>query len=46
VQVARGRVAVNDRVLSAGDGAALSDEAAIELSGQGTPAEVLLFDLP
>ncbi len=46
VQVARGQVAVNGQVLSAGDGAALSDERAIELAGQGTPAEALVFDLP
>jgi redox-sensitive bicupin YhaK (pirin superfamily) len=47
VQVARGRLAVNGRVLSAGDGAALADEPAIELAGQGSPAaEALVFDLP
>jgi hypothetical protein len=39
-------VAVNGHVLSAGDGAALSDEDAIELVGQGAPAEALVFDLP
>lgn len=46
VQVARGRVAVNGRVLSAGDGAALSQEDAIELAGRGVPSEALVFDLP
>jgi redox-sensitive bicupin YhaK (pirin superfamily) len=46
VQVARGRVAVNGHVLAAGDGAALRDEAAIELTGRGEPAEALVFDLP
>ncbi len=46
VQVARGSVTVNGRDLSAGDGAALSDEAAVELSGAGDLAEVLVFDLP
>ncbi len=46
VQVARGQAAVNGQVLSAGDGAALSDERAIELAGQGAPAEALVFDLP
>ncbi len=46
VQVARGQVAVNGQVLSAGDGAALSDERAIELAGQGAPTEALVFDLP
>jgi redox-sensitive bicupin YhaK (pirin superfamily) len=46
VQVARGRIAVNGRMLSAGDGAALADEGAVELAAQGEPAEVLVFDLP
>jgi quercetin 2,3-dioxygenase len=46
VQIARGRVAVNGRVLGPGDGAALADEKAIELAAGGAPAEVLVFDLP
>jgi redox-sensitive bicupin YhaK (pirin superfamily) len=46
VQVARGRVAVNGTPLSAGDGAAISGEAAIALDAQGEPAEALVFDLP
>jgi redox-sensitive bicupin YhaK (pirin superfamily) len=46
VQVARGRVTVNGRVLAPGDGAALADEEAVELAGQGAPAEALIFDLP
>jgi redox-sensitive bicupin YhaK (pirin superfamily) len=46
VQIARGQVAVNGHVLSAGDGAALSGEDAIELVGRGAPAEALVFDLP
>jgi redox-sensitive bicupin YhaK (pirin superfamily) len=45
VQVARGTVEVNGTVLEAGDGAALSDEAAVTLRGRGGVAEVLLFDL-
>jgi redox-sensitive bicupin YhaK (pirin superfamily) len=45
VQVARGRVAVNGTVLSAGDGAALEEEQAVELQAQGEPAEALVFDL-
>ncbi len=46
VQVARGEVTVNGRILEAGDGAALSDEAAVKLAGAGAgEAEVLLFDL-
>ncbi len=46
VQVARGRVAVNGEILSAGDGAALADERAIALAAQGGTAEALVFDLP
>lgn len=46
VQVARGgRVRVNGQELAAGDGAAVSDEAAVELEGVDG-AEALLFDLP
>jgi redox-sensitive bicupin YhaK (pirin superfamily) len=44
VQVARGRVRLNDVELRAGDGAALSDEPAVTIAGQ-EPSEVLLFDL-
>jgi quercetin 2,3-dioxygenase len=44
VQVARGRVRLNDIELRAGDGAALSDELAVTIAGQ-EPSEVLLFDL-
>jgi redox-sensitive bicupin YhaK (pirin superfamily) len=44
LQVARGGVEANGQALSAGDGAALSDEAQLELKAVG-PAEVLLFDL-
>jgi len=43
IQVARGEAEVNGQKLSAGDGAAVSDEKAVEISGRG--AEVLLFDL-
>jgi quercetin 2,3-dioxygenase len=46
VQVARGEVTLNGQRLRAGDGAAVSDEPAIELVGSGpSPAEVLVFDL-
>jgi redox-sensitive bicupin YhaK (pirin superfamily) len=41
-QVTRGDVEVNGLKLSAGDGAAISDESAVTISGSG---EVLLFDL-
>lgn len=46
VQVARGSVTVNGKTLNQGDGAALSDERAVALTGADTrPAEILLFDL-
>ncbi len=44
VQVARGQVRLGDTVLSAGDGAALTDEPAVTL-GADEPSEVLVFDL-
>ena len=44
VHVARGRVRVNGRELGPGDGAALSDEAAVEVAGVAD-GEVLVFDL-
>jgi redox-sensitive bicupin YhaK (pirin superfamily) len=47
VQVARGTVTVNGKVLNAGDGASISDEPSISITGTGgsKKAEVLLFDL-
>ena len=44
VQVARGSVKLNGQELAEGDGAAISEEKAIELAGL-KDAEVLLFDL-
>jgi redox-sensitive bicupin YhaK (pirin superfamily) len=44
LQVLQGRVALNGHRLAAGDGAAVSDEERLEISGQGN-AEVMLFDL-
>ena len=44
VQVARGQVRIGDAVLSAGDGAALSDERSVTLTADEA-SEVLLFDL-
>ena len=44
VQVARGSVTLNGSKLAAGDGAAISQEKALELTGV-EDAEVLLFDL-
>jgi redox-sensitive bicupin YhaK (pirin superfamily) len=43
IQVTRGEVDVNGQTLKAGDGAAISAESSITLTGRG--AEVLLFDL-
>lgn len=44
VQVARGSVTLNGKTLEEGDGAALSEEKGVELTGV-KDAEVLLFDL-
>jgi quercetin 2,3-dioxygenase len=44
VQVAKGSVKLNGKTLEAGDGAAISEEQALELTGV-KEAEVLLFDL-
>jgi len=44
LQVAYGEVAANDRLLSAGDGAAFSDESVVRLVVPDA-AEILLFDL-
>jgi redox-sensitive bicupin YhaK (pirin superfamily) len=44
VHVAEGAVRLNGTALSAGDGAAVSEEAKLELTGDGK-AQVLLFDL-
>ena len=44
VQVARGSVTLNGKKLDEGDGAAISDEKTVELTGD-KEAEVLLFDL-
>ena len=44
LQVARGAVQLNDRTLSAGDGAAIAQESVLRLQAIA-PAEVLLFDM-
>lgn len=44
IQVARGSVTIGDRVLSAGDGAAIVDESELILTGSANGTEVLLFD--
>ncbi len=45
LQVARGALQVNDQMLTAGDGAAIAQEAKITLQGASNDAEVLLFDM-
>ncbi len=45
VQVARGKVLLDDRTLSTGDGAAISQEQSIAIAGISDVAEVLVFDL-
>jgi quercetin 2,3-dioxygenase len=45
VQVARGAITLNDTALSAGDGAAVSEETRLTVTATDQ-AEVLLFDLP
>jgi redox-sensitive bicupin YhaK (pirin superfamily) len=44
LHVARGEVQVNGAALGEGDGAALTDERQVEVTG-GSAAELLLFDL-
>jgi redox-sensitive bicupin YhaK (pirin superfamily) len=44
VQIARGSVKLNGKELAEGDGAAISAEKSVELTGV-KDAEVLLFDL-
>jgi len=45
-QVARGSISLNGETLAAGDGAAISDEMSLSLTGLAGNAEVLLFNLP
>lgn len=44
LQVAKGTVELNGEVLQQGDGAALSDEPKVTITGK-EDAEILLFDL-
>ncbi len=44
VQVARGSLKLNKYVLSAGDGAALTDPGQLFLTGMAMESELLLFD--
>jgi redox-sensitive bicupin YhaK (pirin superfamily) len=45
VQALRGAVSVNGRELKAGDGAAVAEEADVQLTGSSDHSEALLFDL-
>jgi len=45
VHIARGAVTLNGQKLTAGDGAAISQEAALTLTGISDDSEVLLFDM-
>jgi redox-sensitive bicupin YhaK (pirin superfamily) len=46
VQVARGNAKVDGHALSAGDGAGITDQAAIAVEALSDDTEILLFDLP
>ncbi|OYQ62047.1 quercetin 2,3-dioxygenase [Pseudanabaena sp. SR411] len=45
LQVASGQVLVNDYLLSAGDGAAITEESLITLEGNSSSTEVLMFEM-
>jgi quercetin 2,3-dioxygenase len=45
LQVAKGEVKLNERLLQAGDGAAITDQTQIAIAGSSPDAEFLLFDL-
>lgn len=45
VQVAKGEVQLNERLLQAGDGAAIVDESEIAIAGKIDDSEILLFDM-
>jgi redox-sensitive bicupin YhaK (pirin superfamily) len=44
IQLARGSVTLGDRILTAGDGAALTHESSLTLAGVSDQSEVLVFD--
>jgi len=46
LQIVRGAVDANGQRLATGDGAAIEDEAALEIAGTANSNELLLFDLP
>jgi quercetin 2,3-dioxygenase len=45
LQVATGEVKLNERLLQAGDGAAITNETEIAIAGHGLDSKILLFDL-
>jgi quercetin 2,3-dioxygenase len=45
LQIARGSIEVNDRLLSAGDGAAITQETNLDIAATTDNTEILLFDL-
>ncbi len=45
VQVTKGEVKLNERLLQAGDGAAIVDESKIAIAGNTSDSEILLFDM-
>lgn len=45
IQVTKGEVKLNERLLQAGDGAAIVDESKIALAGNTSDSEILLFDM-
>ena len=45
LQVTKGKVELNDRLLQAGDGAAIADETEIAIVGNQSDSEILLFDM-
>jgi redox-sensitive bicupin YhaK (pirin superfamily) len=45
LQVAKGEIKLNDRLLQAGDGAAITNEAEIAIAGNSSDSELLLFDM-
>ena len=45
IQVTKGEVKLNQKLLQAGDGAAIIDEAEIAIAGNSSDSEILLFDM-
>ena len=45
LQVTKGEVKLNQKLLQAGDGAAIIDEAEIAIAGNSSDSEILLFDM-